>query len=462
MAIRQLSNGKWQIDVRDVNNIRRKPIFETEEEAKQAEAKILRLLPAKGDRNRHKPQDKRTFKSFVEELIAKAEAQLAEKKAKLGTIKVWQTHLSRLPDSFKHKPLTRISTDLCRKLLETLTKEVKHVPGGKGRAARPRKDGKRLKEDTVQQRFGFVKATLKKAVQAGHIQCNPARDLVVPKTPRRGACDEAEIEYDDVLTFAELKKFLDVAACVLARTPMLYVLLCVLAMTGMRCGEGRALQRLHIELDYVDRRTKKRRPRIAVRQNENQGALGLPKNWHKRYVDVPPTLEKILRWWLTQVPSHPQTWLFRAPQLPKAGSAKRARAGDLTHGWCVDHQTVDRAVKKILAVLALGRHQTPHVLRHSYASCLLDDGEDLLAVSRNLGHRDSGMTERVYAKWCHPKSNGALDRLDHELAVHEQPVSDVGEQESLLSSLDLPQPTVPESLVLSADMEVPSDSPTAA
>ncbi|MBS0159805.1 MAG: site-specific integrase [Nitrospira sp.] len=462
MAVRQLPDGKWKIDVRDVNNIRRKPIFETEEEAKLAEAKILSLLPAKGDRNRHTPQRKITFESFVKELIANAEEQLAEKKAKLGTIKVWQTHLNRIPESFKHKPLTRISTDQCRKFLHTLTKEVKHVPGGKGQAARPRKDGKRLKEDTARQRFGFVKATLKKAVQAGHIAMNPARDLVFPKTPHREADDEMEIDYDDVLTFVELRKFMSVAACKFALKPMLYVLICVLALTGMRCGEVRALQRLHIELDYFDRRTGKRRPRIAVRQNENQGALGLPKNWHKRYVDVPPTLEKILRWWLTQIPAHPHTWLFRALQLPKEGSAKRARAGDLTHGWCVDHQTVDKAVQKTLAELALGRHLTTHVLRHSYASCLLDDGEDLLVVSRNLGHKDSGMTEKVYAKWCHPKSNGALVRLDNDLAVHERPVSDVGEQESVMGSLDLPQPTVPESLVLSADMEVPSDSPNAA
>lgn len=460
MAIRKLPNGKWKVDIRDVQNIRRKPTFSTEEEAKAYEAKILSQLPAKGDRNRHKPQSKLTFYAFVLQLIEEAEVQLAANNAKLGTIKVWQTHLNRIPAFFTSKPLVRISTDLCRKLLQRLTTEIKHVPGKKGEGARPRTDGKRLKEQTVQQRFGFVKLILKKAVEAGHIAFNPARDLAAPKTPRRAADDEEEIDYDDVLRFDELRKFLVVAACLLS--PMLYVVICVLAMTGMRCGEVRALQRADIELDNIDRRTKKRRPRIAVRQNENQGSLGLPKNWHKRYVDVPPTLAVILRGWLAQIPLHPNTWLFRALQLPKEGSAKRARAGDLTHGWCIDHQTVDKAVQKVLAKLALGRHLTTHVLRHTYATCLLEDGEDILVVSRNLGHRDSGMTERVYAKWCHPKSNGTLDRLDKELKVCQQPVIEARDKEALLASLELPVLADSDVLVLSDDSEGSNESSDAA
>ncbi|MEV4695003.1 tyrosine-type recombinase/integrase [Micromonospora echinospora] len=37
-----------------------------------------------------------------------------------------------------------------------------------------------------------------------------------------------------------------------------------------------------------------------------------------------------------------------------------------------------------------------HVLRHTYASVLLDAGENIKALSLYLGHADSGFTLRVY------------------------------------------------------------------
>ncbi len=42
---------------------------------------------------------------------------------------------------------------------------------------------------------------------------------------------------------------------------------------------------------------------------------------------------------------------------------------------------------------------TPHVLRHTVASHLVMDGAPLIDVSRLLGHKDSRITEKVYAKF---------------------------------------------------------------
>ncbi|SDY98654.1 Phage integrase family protein [Micromonospora pattaloongensis] len=42
------------------------------------------------------------------------------------------------------------------------------------------------------------------------------------------------------------------------------------------------------------------------------------------------------------------------------------------------------------------RHNGMHVLRHTYASVLLDAGESVKALSAYLGHADPGFTLRVY------------------------------------------------------------------
>ena len=38
-------------------------------------------------------------------------------------------------------------------------------------------------------------------------------------------------------------------------------------------------------------------------------------------------------------------------------------------------------------------------MRHSFASLMISNGEDILCVSNMLGHKDSSMTLEVYAKY---------------------------------------------------------------
>lgn len=57
----------------------------------------------------------------------------------------------------------------------------------------------------------------------------------------------------------------------------------------------------------------------------------------------------------------------------------------------------------------------PHTLRHTTASWALDDGVELLRISRQLGHRDSRTTETIYAKsspaFSAPVSEAVAGRL---------------------------------------------------
>ena len=56
------------------------------------------------------------------------------------------------------------------------------------------------------------------------------------------------------------------------------------------------------------------------------------------------------------------------------------------------------------------RHFHPHILRHTYATELVDEGVPLEIIQKLLGHKGIGMTQR-YAKKRAKGLREAVDRL---------------------------------------------------
>lgn len=96
----------------------------------------------------------------------------------------------------------------------------------------------------------------------------------------------------------------------------------------------------------------------------------------------------------------------------KRGETRPAWVCPSADGTPLDQSNVSKIFGKMLDKAELHRRGV-HQLRHTFASVVLQRGEPVTYVSKQLGHRDSAITLRVYARWL-PNSDArkGVDRLD--------------------------------------------------
>jgi integrase len=246
-----------------------------------------------------------------------------------------------------------------------------------------------LSRNTVRILHATLRALLGAAVDDGVISVNPAEKLgrhlrlVMPKAVR-----QEEIK---AMTREQRQLFLTTAA---RETPGYYPLFLTLAGTGMRLGEALALQWDNVYLAASE---------IRVAQSLSRGRVDTPKAGHGRTVDVSQMLAAMLR----QVEQQRAAELLERgwPMLPPWVFCTRA-------GTPMDESKVRRAMRRVLAYAKLPLHFSPHCLRHTYASLMLQQGESLTYVQRQLGHASINLTADTYGKWLPLGDKAAVDRLD--------------------------------------------------
>lgn len=156
--------------------------------------------------------------------------------------------------------------------------------------------------------------------------------------------------------------------------------------TGMRSGEIRGLQ-----WGDVDWNSKQ----IHVRRSWKEGQYHAPKTQASiRRIDIQEFLINDLRKWRLECPKGPDDLIF--PNL--AGNPMSA--GNL----------LQRGFYPALRRAGLRKIRF-HDLRHTFASLLIANGEDIVRVSRLLGHASPVITLKVYSHMLPKEHYGSANRL---------------------------------------------------
>jgi site-specific recombinase XerD len=112
-----------------------------------------------------------------------------------------------------------------------------------------------------------------------------------------------------------------------------------------------------------------------------------------------------------------QYWRMARSQAPDAKAGALLFPGETAAG-SISEEAVRKALKEAAHKTGLVKRTTPHVLRHSFATHLLEAGEDIRTIQVLLGHRSIRTTARytqVSARHI-GRTQSPLDRLKKEPA----------------------------------------------
>lgn len=363
MACVRRRRGRWVVDYRDTSGQRRWVTCSTKREAEKVLAEKLR-------------EAGQPTKAVVDLNITVSEYAAR-----------W---LSLLENNVKPRTLRSYEENLRIHLLPLFGRtKLRLLARGRIKSFLVAKRKEGLSRNTVRIIHATLRAMLNYAIDDGVIIHNPAdklgRQLRLTSSPTER---DSEIKAFDRL---QLTRFMDTAA---VSEPEYYPLFFMLARAGLRLGEAFALT--WEDLDFESRQ-------IRVEQAVSAGSLSTTKSRRSRDVDMSAQLRDVLRnlksrrleQMLIEAREATLSWVF------VNGAGHR-----------MDQSRVSKVFKRIVKAAELPLHYTPHCLRHTFASLLLQQGESPAYVQRQLGHASIQLTVDTYGRWLPMGNKAAVDRLD--------------------------------------------------
>jgi integrase/recombinase XerC len=236
------------------------------------------------------------------------------------------------------------------------------------------------KKTSIARKLAAVRAFFKFLAKEGVLEASPAATVSTPKLDKT---------LPRIMTEEEMNNFLDrVAEAVQTGEPIMRrdrAIMELLYASGLRVSElaGLDMRSVNFGEGMLLVRGKGRKERIVPFGSKARQALD----------DYLPVRERIMM----EARKGGQTALFLNAQ-----------------GERLTTRSVDRLLKKYVALYGPKIHVSPHSLRHAFASHLLTEGADLRAIQEMLGHRSLATTQKytqvsikqlidVYDK-THPKA----------------------------------------------------------
>lgn len=233
---------------------------------------------------------------------------------------------------------------------------------------------KKANPSSIARRLAAIRSFYEYLLHEGRVSENPGKDVASPKVPKH---------LPNFLTEEEVHRFL---SALQGTNPMVTrdrAILELLYSSGLRVGELVGLDVAHVKID-----------------SEEVRVIG--KGDKERIVPVGSYAIKAINHYLEM-----RGGLCRGPVRTSALFINRL-------GGRMTSRSVERMIDKYLKISGISKKVTPHVLRHSFATHLLNAGADLRGIQELLGHTTLSTTQKythvtmdrlmeVYDK-AHPKA----------------------------------------------------------